>query len=361
MPDISPKKIAVWNTAFLGDAVLTLPLIQALHAAWPRAELHFYTRRGLAPLFAAHPALAEVYEYDKRGANGIPGLARHVARFGRELQGRGYDLWISAHRSARSGYLARASGAPRRVGYSRPWYNRFFYTDLVDRRFGELEEVERLLQLLLPLGLEITAPEVLWPQLALPPQAEKRAAELLEPLRGPAAGPLLGLHPGSVWATKRWPVEYFAELGLKALAEGCGLVLFAGPGEEEMAAAAQEIILGRRGRPEPLLNLAGALSLPELAACIKRLDCYVTNDSGPMHLAWAQKVPLAALFGPTVRGLGFAPRGEKARLLEVEGLACRPCGLHGPERCPQGHHRCMRDLGPELVWPEVRELLAAKF
>jgi heptosyltransferase-2 len=365
MLNFYPKKIAVWNTAFLGDAVLTLPLIQALHAAWPLAELHFYTRRGFAPLFAAHPALSAVYEYDKRG-RGVLALARQLSVFGRELRGRGYDLWISAHRSARSGFMARSSGAPRRIGYSSPWYNRFFYTDLADRRFTELEEVERLLQLLLPLGLQSAGPcppgrdpQVCRPSIFLPQLAESRAEELLAPLRRAGAARLLGLHPGSVWATKRWPVEYFAELGRRALAENCGLALFAGPGEEEMAGEAERLIRldSKAGRGPGLLNLGGALSLTELAACIKRLDCYVSNDSGPMHLAWTQNVPVVALFGPTVRGLGFAPRGATARLLEVAGLPCRPCGLHGPARCPQGHHRCMRDLLPEQVWLEVRGLL----
>ena len=103
----------------------------------------------------------------------------------------------------------------------------------------------------------------------------------------------------------------------------------------------------------PLLHdLSCALTLPELAAYLRMLNCYVSNDSGPMHLAWAQHTPVTALFGPTVRELGFFPRGDSAKVFEVS-LECRPCGLHGPHHCPKKHHRCMVDIDVEAVWRDV--------
>ena len=110
------KRIAVWNTAFLGDAVLTLPLIQTLSDAFPGSEIDFYVRRGLASLFEAHPALHAVYEYDKRRIAGNNRLSA-LLKSGRILGGRRYDIWIGAHPSPRSALLARSSGAPLRVGY----------------------------------------------------------------------------------------------------------------------------------------------------------------------------------------------------------------------------------------------------
>ena len=105
------KRIAVWNTAFLGDAVLTLPLIQTLADAFPGSEIDFYVRRGLASLFEAHPALHAVYEYDKRRIAGNNRLSA-LLKSGRILGGRRYDIWIGAHPSPRSALLARLSGAP---------------------------------------------------------------------------------------------------------------------------------------------------------------------------------------------------------------------------------------------------------
>ena len=361
----APRRIAVWNTAFLGDAVLTLPLIRTLRAAWPDAALDFYVRGGLAPLFAAQPEIDAVYAYDKRGS------ARGPSGFwllSREVAARRYDMWIDAHLSLRSSLMARLSGAPRRVGYAEASLAWWLFTDQVGRRFAERQEIERLLGLLEPLNLPPAVLEdesLRWPELSLPVDALAEAERLLAPL---PPGPVLGVHPGSVWPTKRWTPEGFALVLRRALEAGACAVVLASPDESD---AAREVLrlAGDMGDGRPLtraaegpwgtsrlLDLAGRTSLPVLAAVLGRLQCYLTNDSGPMHLAWAQRTPVTALFGPTVRGLGFAPRGAAATVMEVDE-PCRPCGLHGHKTCPRGHFRCMRALDPEAVWRDVRAKL----
>jgi heptosyltransferase-2 len=339
-------KIGLWQTAFLGDAVLTLPLLQRLRQARPDAEIHYFVRGGLEAMFSATKAADAVRGYAKRGA-GKPLVS--AARLGRRLAREDFDLWVSAHRSLRSAVVSRLAAAPFRVGYDSPWFNRIAYTDVVDRRFHELEEIERLMELARPLGLDPAPP---WPQLDLPPAAQDAAERLLA---GFSRGPLLGVHPGSIWPTKRWPAQYFGRVMAMAAEWGAAPVLFAGPGEEATAARALEASDLERGC---VLDLSGRLDLPTLAACLDRVSAYLTNDSGPMHLAWVQGTPVAAVFGPTVRELGFFPRGERSVVLE-EDLDCRPCGLHGPKQCPLGHHDCMRRIAPERVWEAVRGLLEA--
>ncbi len=368
------KRIAVWNTAFLGDAVLTLPVLQALRLHFPGAEIDFYVRGGLKELFAFHPAAARVFSVEKRGR----GLAAKVSQFAlaRDIARRGYDLWIGAHASLRSGLMAGASGAAVRVGYTEAVLSSLWYTHRVSRRFDSREEIERLLGLLEPLRI---TPASAWPEIALAPEAKVDAEAFFSRLRGP----VLGLHPGSVWGTKRWPARSFAEVGARALLAGATVLLFAGPGEEavaaETAARVRELAAGGElsgtrdpggelsGTRDPggvengaplsrLHDLSGALSLPRLAAYLGRLSCYLTNDSGPMHLAWAQRVPVTAVFGPTVRKLGFFPRGEGTTVFEAK-VPCRPCGLHGPQTCPLGHHECMTRVPPEAVWEDVRKKL----
>ena len=342
------RRIAVWNTAFLGDAVLTLPLVQSLRLRYPHAAIDFYVRGGLAPLFAPHPDIASVFAYNKRGGDSLTRLGRHV--FSRR-----YDLWVSAHTSLRSALFAFASRAGMRIGYTAPALGGLFYTHRVDRQFKQREEIERLLALLQPLG---DGPVSDWPRLALAPEAACRADEFFaerEKEQG-ALLPVLGLHPGSVWATKRWPVGYFAEIGRRALAHGAQVLVFGGPGEEEMAHELVRCINPQKDAAQRLHDLSGALSLPVLAAFLGRLSCYVTNDSGPMHMAWAQGTPVTALFGPTVRELGFFPRGPQSRVWEIP-LSCRPCGLHGPKRCPLGHHHCMTQLEADMIWPDVSQKL----
>ena len=348
-------RIAVWNTAFLGDSVLTLPLIRVLKAAWPDAELDFYVRGGLASLYEAQPEISRVFSCDKRGKD--KGLAA-MFREGRGIAGRAYDIWVDAHLSLRSSYMAWASRAPVRVGYAEAALSRFVFTRRIGRRFHELQEIERLLLLAEALDVPraVLNDETLrWPELSLPPRAVEEAGALLSPL---PEGKTIGLHPGSVWAYQA------LDSGRLCLypAPGAGAErerrASGGPGEEETAAKVRSLA-GVRGDEPRFLDLSGRTSLLSLAAVLGRLDDYVTNDSGPMHLAWAQHTPVTALFGPTVQALGFAPRGGESTVIETE-LSCRPCGLHGHKTCPKGHFACMKNIDPEAVWRDVERKLAAR-
>lgn len=344
------QRIAVWNTAFLGDAVLALPLLQSLRLRYPAAIIDYYVRGGLAPLFEAHPALTNVFSYDKRATDkGVLSLFR----LGREVASRNYSLWLSPHASLRSASMALASRAPVRIGYSEPLFNKFAYTRTVDRGFGQGHEVERILRLLEPLG---PGPLSSWPEIVLPQAAHDRAQAFFDTL---PPGPVIGLHPGSVWASKRWPVGRFAALAAHAVEHGVRTLIFAGKGEEE--ALAKAVVKGvselRCRNDEPLLHdLSARTSLVELAAFISRLDCYVGNDSGPMHMAWCLRAPVVTIFGPTAREFGFIPLGEKDLIIDVDE-PCRPCGRHGHTQCPEGHHRCMLRVTPEAVWSAVRDIL----
>lgn len=343
------ERIAVWNTAFLGDCILTLPLLQSLRLAFPRAQIDYYVRKGLAPIFMSHPAISKVYTYDKRGEE--RGFA-HILRKGKELAKRNYSLWISPHTSLRSSYLAWASAAPMRIGYKEAVLGRLCYTHQVGRNFAQMQEAERLLGLLLPLGKLPISP---WPEISLPPEACAGAADFFAKL---GLEPILGQHPGSLWGSKRWPIAYHSELALKALQCGARVLLFAGPGEEEMSRQIIAALQGRLSKAERsrLHDLSAKLTLPELAAYLGKLKCFVGNDSGPMHLAWPQQVPVVVPFGPTTQNLGFVPRSKGSVVLEKE-LPCRPCGLHGPQMCPLGHHNCMTLITPELAWAAVEPIL----
>lgn len=338
-------QIVFWQPAFLGDAVLTLPVLAALRARFPEAGLHLVVRRGIEGLFSAQPELTSVRGFDKRGQDRSLGAALRLGReLARDLPGGPADLFLSAHTSLRSAVVARIGGIAERIGYDRPWYNRLVYTRAVSRRFPELHEVDRLMELVRPLGIEGPPPQ---PLFVLPAAAVERAEALLAAF----PRPVLGLNPGSTWATKRWPLEHFAAVAAWAARGGATVLVFGGPGE---GAEAATVLAGSGAGPGGrlgagrVLNVSMRFDLPTLAACLGRLDAYLTNDSGPMHLAWMQGTPTVALFGPTVRSLGFSPRGKHSTVLEID-LSCRPCGLHGHNRCPQGHHRCLRDIRPEAA------------
>lgn len=339
------RKIGVWNTAFMGDTLLTLPLLHTLKAVHSEAELHFFVRKGFESLFTDIDDITAVHAFDKRGAQ--KGL-KAAFDFGRNLRGQGFDCWISAHRSLRSGIIAKASGIPLRIGYDQPKLNTLFYTHTVVRGFAEDEEIERLLRLADPLGITDLIHE---PKYVPPAAGRAYTNELFADLHGP----VLGLHPGSTWPSKRWPAEDFGKVLALAVEQGVNVFVFAGPGEERAAQTALDAA-GKAADSSLVHDLSGRPSLPQLAAVIGRLDCYLTNDSGPMHLSWMQGTPTVALFGPTVRRLGFFPRGEHSLVLEAD-VDCRPCGLHGHKKCPKSHHRCMTEISPEAAWEAVKAFL----
>jgi heptosyltransferase-2 len=287
-----------------------------------------------------------------------------MLRQGREIRQRGYDIWVDAHLSLRSSYMAWASGAKVRVGYSEAVLSRLVFTKRTSRRFGEMPEIERLLLLAEALGVPhetLEKPSLHQPALALPQKAHDEAAAFFASL--PEA-PVIGLHPGSVWPTKRWTPEGFAFILRRALDSGVNAVLLAGPGEEDAAAEVRRLAglgceNGGCGEPDNFLDLSGQTSLLSLGGVLARLDCYVSNDSGPMHMAYALGTPVTALFGPTAQALGFAPRGPLCSVIETD-VPCRPCGKHGHKVCPQGHFRCMKNIDPEDVWRDVERKLPAR-
>ncbi len=321
----------VIQTAFLGDVVLTTPLLTALAGTYGTVDV--VTTPAAAPLLESHPAVRRVIRYDKRGADrGWPGLFR----LARSLRRQGYARAVLPHRSWRTAALARLAGIPERLGFGDG--ASLLYTRRVPRpRTGH--EVERLLRL---------APERAEPvppvSLGLTEEDRRAAAQWLE-ARGLGSG-FIALAPGSIWATKRWP--YYGELAARLEKP---VVVIGGPEDRDLAES-----LVRAAGPGRAHNAAGQLPLRVSAALLESAAVLVTNDSAPLHLATATGTPIVAVFGPTVPAFGFGPRGLRDRVVEHPGLACRPCSKHGPQRCPLGHHRCMTEISVEMVLEAIRGL-----
>jgi heptosyltransferase-2 len=316
------RSAVVIQTAFLGDVVLTTPLLTAL--AEQHGPVDVVVTPAAAPLVEGHPAVKRVISYDKRGRDaGVAGLRR----LGAELRAQRYTRAYLPHRSWRSAALALLARVPDRVGFADSPAAITYTTRVLRVPTGH--EVERLLALA---GRRTGTPPV---SLALT-DADESAADSWLAQRGIPPG-FIAIAPGSIWGTKRWP--YYPALA--AMLEG-PLVLIGG-GDD--AGVADEVAGAASGRA---WSAAGA-SLRVSAALIKRARLLITNDSAPLHLATAVGTPLLAIFGPTVPEQGFGPRGSRSLALGHAGLACRPCSAHGPQVCPLGHHRCMRELPVETV------------
>jgi len=338
-------RILVVQTAFLGDVVLTLPLIDALRQCFPQSQIDVVTVPAHAPLLQGQPGVDTVIPYDKRGRQrGIRGLFRMV----RMLRARDYNLVVSPHRSLRSAWLVACSGSTRRIGFSQ-WWTCWAYTDTV-RRPHMAHEVARNLHLLTALE---SGPVPMPQRLTL--QVAATAREQVERHFGRVGiaqdEVVIGIIPGSQWGTKRWPAARFAALIERLTATlQTRCVLFGAPQDRAIAEAITAVCR------VPVLDLIGRTTLQELPAYVERCAVVVSNDTGPMHIAAALGKPIVALYGPTTAAMGFTPYGVPWEEVSVS-LDCRPCHAHGPHRCPLAHWRCMLDLSVERVASGVQRLL----
>ena len=338
-------RILVIQTAFLGDVVLTLPLVEALRTCFPGAHLTMLTTPANAPILDGQPGVDTVVTYDKRGAQ--KGM-RGMWALARQVRAQGYDVVMSPHRSMRSAVLAAYSGSPQRIGFAQ-WGTRWAYTTTVPRPVAA-HEAERNMQLIQALQPAQTPAS---PRLTLriAPEARRQADHFFAAAGITRNTVLVGIIPGSQWGTKRWPAERFAALVERVTVRtNTRCVLFGAPEDRTIAAA---ITAACRG---PVLDFIGQTSLQALPAYLERCTVVVSNDTGPMHIAAALGKPIVALYGPTTAAMGFTPYGVPWEEISVP-LPCRPCNAHGPHRCPLSHWHCMLDMSVEQVIAGVERLL----
>jgi heptosyltransferase-2 len=164
---------------------------------------------------------------------------------------------------------------------------------------------------------------------------------------------LVTIAPGSAWETKKWPWAYYAEVGKKLIGEGKIVAIIGGRADAETAHKIENSIDDKR-----VINFAGKLTLLESASVISRSKLLISNDSSPVHIATAVGTRSVVLFGPTVPAFGFAPPPVLGRVVELEGLWCRPCTSHGSRECPTHTHECMKGILPDTVFHLSNELLA---
>lgn len=327
-------QILVIQTAFLGDVVLTTPLLDAIASAGHSVDV-VLTPAG-AQALQGHRAVRQLIVYDKKQKD--RGL-RALLRMGGLLRRTRYDTAVIPHRSFRSALLAMLARIPRRIGFDRS-AGSWTFTQVVRYR-NEAHEIDRNLDLVQPLGL--VPPANAAPSLTNSPEDEMEVRRLLE-ASGLAERSFVAVAPGSVWTTKRWPEERFIDLCRRLAERNVSVALIGGREDESLC----ERIRTAAGT-DRILNAAGRLTVLQSAALIRNAAVLVTNDSAPLHLASAVGTPIVSIFGATSPAFGFGPRGPRDVVLEIQGLSCRPCAIHGGHRCPIGTFECMLRIEPERV------------
>jgi heptosyltransferase-2 len=340
--------VLVLQTSFLGDTVLTLPLVAEIRRRFQARRLTLMCLPMAGELLQGHPAVDEILVYDKNQADrGIAGLRRKAAF----LESKRFTIALTPHKSLRSALLLRLARIPCRAGF-RQSAGAFFFNARANRD-PKRHDVERNLSVLYPFGVNV---DDCHRELELPvdPAIQAVVDEKLTTL-GLIAGKLvIGINAGSVWPTKRWWPNGFALLiQLLMQKHECQILLFGGPEDAAMVADVEQ----RSG--VSCINLVDRIGLRELPAAIGRCQVFVTNDSGPMHVAVARRVPTVAVFCATTPDLGFYPYTSDAIVIGKE-LVCRPCATHGGRRCPLGTEDCIRQVAPSIVAAAVERLLTGE-
>lgn len=331
-------RVLVTRLDYLGDVVLSLPLVDALRARWPGIEVDYLTRRPAADLLANDARFARVWtlEAGKRSTLAVI----------RRLRGRRYGAVIDLYSNPRSAWITWLSGAPVRVGGNRRGRRHLYTHPIVVPR-----EVRRVTDVFLrygaPLGIAADV-QASQPALAIA-RDEAAAADALLP-HVSTGRPRIGIHPGGKWSVKRWPTEKFValiEIIEKEL--GAEAIVFKGPGEAEHT----ERLRGGVSARTVFLDL---LPIRTAAAVISRLDAMVACDGGIMHVAGAVGTPTVGIFGSSEPAVWFPYEGAgpfRAAFIDVE---CRPCHRH---ECPLGHTRCLNELSAAIVANTLRAVLAS--
>jgi heptosyltransferase-2 len=341
---VSIDRILVIQTAFIGDAILTLPLIQRLKQIYPKSLIDVVVVPRTAEIFSNHPAISEIIPYDKHGTD--KGISK-LWELRKKLKSRKYDLIIVPHRSLRSAVLSWLLKPKKNIGFDRST-GRWLFTDIVEYN-PNVHEIERNLSLIDP--LEISGNHFELPVL-YPSHQDVRAVDAVLGGLISDRGKMVAVAPGTIWNTKRWPMDKFAAVCKEISSHGHAIVLIGSQDDLKLCDEICEI-----ARSNKVVNAAGKLSLLQSAELIRRCGVLISNDSAPMHLAVAVGTPVVAIFGATVPEFGFAPCGPRDIIVETKGLKCRPCSIHGGEKCPIKTFECMMAISPEVIVKKTKSLI----
>ncbi len=344
------KNILIFNPSFLGDTVLTTPLISAVKKLYPQANVSFCVRDNQADLYNGMPVLANVITYDKRRtAKGLSGFIN----FAKQLKAYNFDLVINVHKSIRSSLLMLQLGADV-VGFKQAVLSSLFKHTV--NREQTLHEVERNLMLLKPLvdDFSLEQAKKLGGGLACHIDDEIYNRTNFYTSSVTKLQKIVGIAPGSVWATKRYPAKYFAEVATKLTNDGYAIALFGSKEDRESLDEFKQLFTGE------YYDYAEKTTLSDLPAFLSNCNALICNDSGALHIAIAGGVPCVAVFGATVKELGFFPYDNRSVVIENTALDCRPCGKHGGKTCPKEHFKCMLDVSPDSVYQATLNVIGGR-
>jgi heptosyltransferase-2 len=332
MIELANKRIIVTFLMHLGDLILTTPFLYVLRRAAPGAHITYLVDEKLADIVRHNPNIDEVWTIDKKGKdNNIPSLLAMSSR----ISAGSFDVLINLHPNERCSFIDAFARVPLKLGASHFLFRTCFSPYIKLNR--TIHAADMYLDVLAKIGVKNLKNN----GLEVFPGDEDKAfvAGFWRSEQVKNEDKLIGFNIGSAVITKRWAPERFAKVADTLAQEGYRTVFFGGTMDADMVQEAAVLM-----QTKPIIA-TGKLKLGQLAAAMSRCSLIITNDSGPMHVAISQKVPIVAMYGPSHTDL-YGPYTRKATVVR----AIPPCdGCHKRMRHHCDDMRCMRELTVDQV------------
>ncbi len=309
--NFDPQNILVIDFGQLGDVVLSLPALHAIRAKFPRARVTVALGKPGKQVVEMSNAANETLVVDRVQLRdgSKPVSVWRIARLIKEVRARRFDFVIDLHSLSETNLLGFLSGAPQRLYGRRPTRSLDFLSNFRPRPVLEdraKHAVDRYLDVIAPLGVEVVSRV---PRLPTPAEEVRAVDELLRKEKAARDAPLVGMFPGAGHPSRCWPLARFGELARRLESnDGVRTVVFAGPEERIL------VKVMRAEFPRSVI-IFDRLTIPQLAAAAARMSVFVSNDTGPMHIAAAVGTPVVILMAEHPMLDAYVPPGERHHLL----------------------------------------------
>jgi heptosyltransferase-2 len=332
-------KILIIRLSSIGDILLTTSFVRQVRQAFPKAIIDYVVKSIYQELLNANPNIDSLLVLNTEQGNSDLKILRKT------IKSAEYTYIFDLHNNIRSNYLRRRIAAEYINSISKDKFRQSALVFFNKNKYKTIQSIpERYLKVGQAVGIcdDGIGLDLYWKN-----GDEHRVKQLLSDQKISLHEPYICLAPGASFYTKRWPPEYFERLIMQIDKEFSIQSVILG-GEDDKALGTY---LAKNGKA---FNLSGKTSLLETAIILSKSSLLISNDSGLMHMATAVNTPVIAIFGSSVRELGFFPFRSPHKVIEVEGLDCRPCSHIGKNYCPKKHFKCMKDITPEEVFREIK-------
>ncbi|MFC1754571.1 glycosyltransferase family 9 protein [Thermoproteota archaeon] len=332
------RRILISRTDRLGDVLLSTPVIKNLRRHMPSAYIAMLVQSQLEDLLRDNPYLDEVILLDKRGKHKNP---INLIKFILELKNKKFDLALILHPTLRMHVICFLAGIKERMGYDRKFG--FLNTKVLNhqKQLGDRHESLYALDFLKELGLSDFDQSM---HMSTYQESESWAHNLIKDHKAKGRK-IIAVHSQASCRSKIWPKEYFNQLIEEILSSYRAVIIHVGSKADDTISKREETV-----------NLTGKTSLAQLASVLKQSDLFISNDSGPVHMAVAVGVPVISIFGRKQPGLGpkrWGPIGD-ANVYLHKDVGCQVCLAHD---CNKSFD-CLRSINPKEVMECVDKFLS---